>query len=63
MVKNINKSGAVSKDFRTIVVCGAGNAAHVCVGEFSSNGFIVDVFAPFHNKSERWNATIAKTRW
>ncbi len=61
MVKNINESGAVSKDSRTIIVCGAGNAAHACVSEFSSNGFIVDVFAPFQNESERWNAAITKT--
>ncbi|MCP4403647.1 MAG: hypothetical protein GY801_40875 [bacterium] len=61
MVKNINESGAVSKDSRTIVVCGAGNASHVCVAEFSSNGFIVDVFAPFQDESERWNAAIAHT--
>lgn len=61
MVKNINESGAASKDSRTIIVCGAGNAAHACVSEFSSNGFIVDVFAPFQNESERWNAVVTKT--
>ena len=61
MMKDMNESSVASKDSRTIVVCGAGNAAHVCVGEFSSNGFTVDVFAPFQNESERWNAAIAKT--
>ena len=61
MIKSMNESSVASKDSRTIVVCGAGNAAHVCVGEFSSNGFTVDVFAPFQNESERWNAAIAKT--
>ena len=61
MIKNKNESSAVSKDSRTIVVCGAGNASHVCVSEFSSNGFTVDVFAPFQSESERWNAAIAKT--
>jgi hypothetical protein len=60
MMKNINESSPVSKNSRTIVVCGAGNASHACVGEFSSNGFTVDVFAPFQNESERWNAAIAK---
>jgi hypothetical protein len=55
MTKSINESGVVSKESRTIVVCGAGNASHVCVREFSSNGFAVDVFAPFQNESERWN--------
>jgi hypothetical protein len=60
MMKSMNESSVASKDSRTIVVCGAGNAAHVCVGEFSSNGFTVDVFAPFQNESERWNAAIAK---
>ena len=61
MIKNKTESSAVSKDSRTIVVCGAGNASHVCVSEFSSNGFTVDVFAPFQSESERWNAAIAKT--
>jgi len=61
MIKNRTESSAVSKDSRTIVVCGAGNASHVCVSEFSSNGFTVDVFAPFQSESERWNAAIAKT--
>ena len=51
----------VSKYSKTIVVCGAGNASHACVGEFSSNGFTVDVFAPFQNEAERWHAAIAKT--
>jgi len=61
MVNNINESGAVSKVSRIITVCGAGNAAHACVSDFSSNGFIVDVFAPFQNESERWNASITET--
>jgi len=61
MVNNINEPGAVSKVSRTITVCGAGNAAHACVSDFSSNGFVVDVFAPFQNESERWNASITKT--
>jgi hypothetical protein len=61
MIKSKNESSTVSKDSMTIVVCGAGNAAHVCVSEFSSNGFIVDVFAPFQNESERWNAVITNT--
>jgi len=61
MMKNVNESSVVSKNSITIVVCGAGNASHVCVSEFYSNGFTVDVFAPFQNESERWNAVIEKT--
>jgi hypothetical protein len=60
MTKSIKESSAVSKGSRTIVVCGAGNATHACVGEFSSNGFTVDVFAPFQDESERWNESISK---
>jgi len=61
VIKSINELGAVSNNSRTIVVCGSGNASHACVSEFSSSGFIVDVFVPFRSKSERWNAAIAKT--
>ena len=61
MINSINESSAVSKRSKTIAVCGAGNTAHACVGDFSSNGFAVDVFAPFQDESERWNAAIAET--
>ncbi|HIB54589.1 MAG TPA: hypothetical protein EYO39_07260 [Nitrospirales bacterium] len=61
MNTNTSDSSTVSIDSRTIVVCGSGNASHACVGEFSSNGFTVDVFVPFQNEAERWNATIART--
>ncbi len=61
MNKSTKESSPVSKTSATIAVCGAGNASHACVGEFSSNGFTVDVFAPFQNEAERWNAAIAKT--
>ena len=51
----------MSKKEKTIVVCGAGNTAHICVGEFSSNGFDVDVFALYQDEAERWNAAMEKT--
>jgi hypothetical protein len=48
MVNNINESGAVSKETKIITACGAGNASHSCVSDFSSNGFIVNVLLHFN---------------
>ena len=61
MLNSMNESSGVSKKSKTIVVCGAGNTAHICVGEFASRGFDVDVFASYQDEAERWNAAIAKT--
>jgi rhodanese-related sulfurtransferase len=60
MNKNTTESSTVSKDSRTIVACGAGNASHACVGKFSSNGYTVAVFTPVQNEAERWNTAISK---